>query len=156
MVKGVRQAANNCTKYEHAKMAHEIKEEYNLSKIIKLCSNENPYGPFPSIRQIMADEVDKINIYPEKNYAKLQQLLAQKYRVPYDYIALGHGAGNVLEVMSKTMLDEGDEVIIPKVTYNIYREVSTIMGANIVYTHMNKDYTIDLQSIKNSITDKTK
>ncbi len=156
MVERVRKAANKCSKYVHAKTAHEVKTDYKLDSVTKLCSNENPYAPFEAVKTAMINEIDAMNVYPEKNYSKLQMLLGDMYGLSSEWIGLGHGAGNVLEVVAKTFIDDGDEIIIPAITYNLYKEISIIMGGVPVFTPMTDDYKLDLNAIESAITAQTK
>ncbi len=131
-------------------------KEYGLDKIVKLGSNENNYSPFNFAMKAMEKECQRINVYPEKNYVRLKQLLGEKFGLDEDYIGLGHGAGNVLDTIAKTFLDNGDEVIIPRQSYSLYKEISWIMGAEVKFVDLDDDYKINLDKIKEQITEKTK
>lgn len=158
MIQGIRRAAYNTTKYVPGKTTDAVIMEYGIptDKVVKLGSNENNYAPFPSVLKIMREELNRANIYPEKNYVRLKELLAKKLGLTPEWIALGHGAGNVLDTVAKTFLEEGDEVIIPRQSYGLYKDISTIMGAKVIFTELDENYCIDLEAIKDSITDKTK
>jgi len=156
MIKGIRKEAYDCDAYVSGKSMDDVMEEYQLTKVMKLGSNENPYGPYEKCKQAMTAEISKINMYPEKNYIKLKKLLAEKFGVNSDYISLGHGAGNVLDEIAKIFLEDGDEVIVPKQSYRLYREISKIMGAKVVEISLNENYSIDLEDFKAAITPKTK
>lgn len=156
MVESIRKSAYGCTKYIPGKSTSQVCQDYNLSSVIKLGSNENSYAPFPVIKQAMLDEIDRIGIYPEKKYVVLKQIIGENAGLTEHHVGLGHGAGNVLDVVAKTFIEDGDEVIIPEKTYSLYTDISKIMGAKIVKTAMTSDYKIDLTAVKNAITDRTK
>lgn len=156
MIKGIRKEAYNCEAYVSGKSMDDVMEEYGLTQVMKLGSNENPYGPYEKCKEAMAAEIGKINVYPEKNYIKLKKLLGEKFGVDSDCVSLGHGAGNVLDEIAKTFLEEGDEVIVPQQSYRLYREISKIMGAKVIEVSLDENYTINLDDFKAAITPKTK
>lgn len=152
----LRKSVYNATKYVAGLTTDAVMKKYGLSSVAKLGSNENNYAPFKSTLAVMQKELARASVYPEKNYEGLRQALGKMYGLNGDWVALGHGAGNVLDTIAKMFLDYGDEVIIPNQTYGLYREVCLLMGATIVDCDLNDDYTIDLEAIKNCISDKTK
>ena len=156
MIKGIRKEAYNCEAYVSGKSMDDVMEEYGLTHIIKLGSNENSYGPYENALKAMTSEISKLNIYPEKNFIKLKKLLGEKYGLNSSYIGIGHGAGGVLETIARTFLESGDEVLIPQQSYRLYREISKIMGANVKEISLNENYEIDPDDYTAAITEKTK
>ena len=80
MVNGIRKAAFACEKYVSGKSMDDVMRDYGLSSVVKLGSNENMYGPYPHALEAMRDEVSLINIYPERNYIKLQGAAGRQVR----------------------------------------------------------------------------
>ena len=157
MVNGIRKAAFACEKYVSGKSMDDVMRDYGLSSVVKLGSNENMYGPYPHALEAMRDEVSLINIYPERNYIKLKELLADKFGVADStWVSLGHGAGNVLDSIAKTLLEEGDEVLVPEQSYRLYPEISKIMGAKVIEVPLTDRYSIDLHDYAKLLTDRTK
>lgn len=154
--KGIRKEAYDCYKYQAGKSMEDVMAEYGLTSVIKLGSNENLYGPYPSALKAMADEVGKINIYPEKNYIRLKELVGEMWGVDGEWVSLGHGAGNVLDSIAKTVLEDGDEVLLSTQSYGLYSEISKIMGAKVIDIPLNEEYTIELKDFVEKMTDKTK
>ncbi|MFI3229131.1 MAG: histidinol-phosphate transaminase [Bacillota bacterium] len=152
----LRKSVYNATMYVGGLTTDEVIKKYNITDVVKLGSNENNYAPFASVREVMHREIDRTNVYPEKNYEGLRRILGAKYGVSSEWVALGHGAGNVLDTISKTFLDEGDEVIIPNQTYGLYKEICLIMGAKVVSCDIDENYAIDVDKISALITPKTK
>ena len=155
-VKGIRHEAFNCEKYVSGKSMEDVMADYGLTSVVKLGSNENMYGPYDIALNAMGEEVKKLNIYPEKNYIKLKKVVGEKFGVDGDWVSLGHGAGNVLDEVAKTLLEDGDEVLVPQQSYRLYREISKIMGAKVIEVPLNDNYTIELKDFKEKLTDKTK
>lgn len=152
----LRKSVYSATMYVGGLTTDEVIKKYNIKKVVKLGSNENNYAPFPSVYKVMEKELARTNVYPEKNYERLRKYIGQANGLSSDWVALGHGAGNVLDVVAKMFLEDGDEVIIPNQTYGLYREVCLIMGAKVVGCDVDENHTIDLDAVKSCITEKTK
>lgn len=154
--KSIRKSIKFVNPYVAGKTIDKVKEIYGLDEVIKLGSNENPYGPYEHAKEAMIKEIDQIFMYPEYNYEKLKEVLTEMNDLEYDNVALAHGAGGMLETLAKTFIEEGDEVIIPKQSYGLYREISNLMGANVIESSLTSDYHIDIEDIISKFTDKTK
>ena len=102
----VRKEVNDVQAYVPGKSIEEVKEKYGIESVIKLNSNENPYGPYKAALNVMIQEVRRMNIYPEKNFIKLKNILGDKYGLTEDNIGIGHGAGGIIETVAKTFLEE--------------------------------------------------
>lgn len=155
-IKGLRRSVHTVNPYIPGKTIGEVEKEYNLKKVIKLGSNENPYGPFPNALKAMEKELKSLNTYPDTNFNSIKDVIASRFGVDASYVALSHGSGGMLQTLAKTFIEEGDEVIIPRETYGLYKEISKLMGGIIKEIPLKKDYSIDLDAIRSSLTPKTK
>ena len=156
MIKEVRKEVYTCYPYVPGKSMDDVMDEYHLEHVVKLGSNENPYAPFDLSSKIMRDEVSKINTYPEKNFIKLKSILADSYNLRPEFVALGHGAGGVLDTLAKTFINSGDEIITAEQTYGLYGEISKGMGGILKLVPLTSDFKFDLLNVSKSITSKTK
>jgi len=156
MINEVRKEVYSCVPYAAGKSMEDVMEEYGLSSVIKLGSNENPYAPFHLSAKRMMDEVLNINNYPEKNFIRLKSILAEKYTLSSSCVGLGHGAGGVLDTLAKTFISPGDEVITAKETYGLYKEISKGMGAEVKSVPLDKQFRVDLNAMAAAVTEKTK
>ena len=59
----------------------------------KLSSNESPFGPLPSVADVIAQAALDVNRYPDNGAAGLTEAIAQRFRVPAEHIAVGCGSG---------------------------------------------------------------
>jgi len=154
-VKGLRRAVSGLQPYVPGKTIEEVRRELGLDSIIKLGSNENPYAPFPAALEAMKRELGNSNRYPDIAFEQIKGLIAGIHGVGPENIAISHGAEGMLQAVVKSFLEEGDEVIIPAATYNLYRELSKLMGALVVDVPM-KDRAIDLEAVRAAVGEKTK
>ncbi len=155
-IKGLRKAIYTVNPYVPGKTIGEVQREYALDNIIKLGSNENPYGPFPNAIKAMERELKCLNTYPDTNFNEIKEVIGEKFGVDTSYIAVSHGSGGMLQTLAKTFIEDGDEVLIPLETYGLYKEISKLMGGIIKQIPLKSDYTLDLDGIRKAITDKTK
>jgi len=151
----VRSNVKDVSTYEQGKTVEDIKREFGLERIAKLCFNENPYAPYPSCLEAVENELASLNHYPDENYLEVKRLIGGKVGLEKENIALGHGAVGILETLSKLFIEEGDEVIIPKMTFGLYEELSKTLGGIITKPALTNN-RIDLENILAEVTDKTK
>ncbi len=146
--------------YVPGKSQDEIASEFNLNKdeIIKLGSNENPFGPSPKAIEAIGKECGNINRYPESVLNDLKQEFANYSGVKQSQVIIGgDGADEIIDVLAKTFIDEGDEFITPLPSYMYYEYLLQQYGAIPVYAKWNlEENKLDTDSILNSISDKTK
>lgn len=155
-IEGARKEVYFAEAYSSGKSMEDVKKEYNLTKVIKLGSNENPYAPFPNAIKAMSQELLKIGMYPEANFIKLRETLGKKFNLTSEYIGLGHGGGGVLETIARLFIESGDEVIVPTQSYRLYREISKLMGGVVREVSLDDTYTISIENIIKTINPKTK
>lgn len=155
-IPGVRKAVSKVHPYVGGKTVEEVRRELGLDRVVKLGSNENPYGPYPGAFAAMRDALSRVNSYPEATFVELKRVIAAIYGLGPENIAIAHGAGGMLETLARTFLEKDDEVIMPRQTYGLYREISRLMGAEVREFDLDEAYTIDLDRALELITEKTK
>lgn len=153
---GVRKAVSSVHPYVAGKTVEEVRRELGLDRVVKLGSNENPYGPYPGAMAAMRDALERINSYPEATFLELKGVIASLYALQAENIAIAHGAGGMLETLARTFLEPGDEVVMPKQTYGLYREISRLMGAEIREFDLDDAFTIDVDRALGLIGERTK
>lgn len=151
-----RRQVDDCRPYIAGESEASVLRRYGLEKVVKLGSNENPFAPYPHELEAMKESLRHLNRYPEDDYIGLTETIAEKNGVKRENVALGSGAGNVIETVSRLFLDEGDEVLIARPTYRLYREVSKLMGAKVIEVPVRADFTYDLAAMKDAVTERTK
>ena len=80
--------------YEPGKPAADVRRELGLDRIVKLASNEGPYGPFPAALEAIARAARELNRYPERG-AELAERLAARHGTTPDRIAISHRAAEL-------------------------------------------------------------
>jgi len=151
----VRKSILKIKPYKPGKPIGEVKRELGLKRIIKLASNENTLGPSSQALKALRDFLPKIYLYPEDSCFYLKKELAKKLKVKRENLILGNGSDEIMELVSKTFLNPGEEVIYGHPSFLIYETVVRIMGGKPVPVSL-KDYTYDLKRILRAVTKKTK
>lgn len=146
--------------YVPGRSQDEIASDFNLKKedIIKLGSNENPWGSSPKAMKAIEDEIKSINRYPESQLHELVSEIAEYSGVKDSQVIIGgDGADEIIDVLAKTFIDDGDEFIVPLPSYMYYEYLLKQYGAKPVYAKWDLDENkLDVESIYNSITSKTR
>lgn len=153
---GVRKAVATVHPYVGGKTVEEVRRDLGLERVVKLGSNENPYGPYPGAMAAMQEALKRINSYPEATFLELKGVIASLYALEAENIAIAHGAGGMLETLARTFLEPGDEVVMPRQTYGLYREISRLMGAQVREFDLDDAFTIDVDRALSLIGERTK
>ncbi|MDA8423755.1 MAG: histidinol-phosphate transaminase [Nitrospiraceae bacterium] len=145
----------NITPYVPGKPIEELERELGISGSIKLASNENPLGPSPKAMTAIKKAVEGLNRYPDGSGFYLSQALAKKYGVEISQVVLGNGSNELIELLVRTFVQPGDEVVSADPSFVVYKMITqAASGVNVVVTC--KDMRHDLDAMAERITPKTK
>ena len=114
--------------YVPGKSIDDIKREYGLKRIIKLASNENPYGCSPKVIEAVRDFRD-FHIYPPPDSEELRERISDYIGFDTEMIVLSAGMDGVLEGLFKMLIDVGDVVAYAIPTFQYYSILSKIYRA---------------------------
>ena len=145
----------NLSPYKPGKTINSVKKKYNLDRIIKLASNENPLGP--SLKSINAalNILKNSHRYPDASGLELRQKLATRFNVDLDNVVLGSGSEGIMSSIMRTFLRENDELISAENSFIGFKVLANASGKKIVWVPK-KDYRYDLKSIVKKINKNTK
>lgn len=142
--------------YAAGKPIDEVKREYGLSKVTKLASNENPYGASQKAISAAKAALESLNIYPDSSSYDLKNALSAKHKLDKDMFVFGTGSDGLIELICKAFMEEGKESIIPYPSFSLYETNVLATGGKPIYVPLNSEYAMDLEAMKNAVTDKTK
>src|SRR3954454_8977885 len=106
-----RPSVNALTPYQPGKPVEDVQRELGLERVIKLASNEGPFGPFPAAQEALARATPELNRYPDGGSYRLHGTLAERHGVSFDQVAVGAGADGCIDMLSQAILDPGDEIV---------------------------------------------
>ncbi|SCZ05733.1 histidinol-phosphate transaminase [Alkaliphilus peptidifermentans] len=141
--------------YKPGKPIEDVKKEYGLTEVIKLASNENPLGSSPKAKEAVVKSVEELHLYPDGNSTDLKEAIANFFGVKATQVLPSSGSDEMVDQISKTFINHGDEIIIADVTFPRYLSTAIMMGGTPVVVPL-KDFTYDLEGMKKAITEKTK
>jgi histidinol-phosphate aminotransferase len=105
-------AVRDIVPYEPGKPVEEVQRELGLERVVKLASNEGPFGPFAAAREALARGLSELNRYPDGGCYRLRAALAGRHGVRFEEVALGAGADGVIDCLAQVVLDPGDEIVV--------------------------------------------
>ncbi len=117
--------------YQAGKPIEELAREFGLdpASIVKLASNENPLGMSQAARQAVIDAVSNSARYPDSNGFYLKQALAKRYDVPVEWLILGNGSNDILEIAADAFLSPGASSVYSQYAFTVYRLATQAAGA---------------------------
>ncbi len=142
--------------YQPGKPMEELERELGLDSSIKLASNENPIGPSPRAVEAVRAGIEEVNRYPDGACFELRAKLAKRLSVEENQLVFGCGADEILELIVKTFLAPGDEVVMPWPSFAMYPIVVKGMGGKVVQVPLRDDFGHDLDAMREAITERTK
>ena len=143
--------------YQGGRPISEVAREFGLdeAKIVKLASNENPLGMPESAKQAMLQAMSELGRYPDGNGYELKREISGKYDVPQEWITLGNGSNDILELAAHAFVQPGHSVIYSQYSFAVYPLATQAVGGRAIVVPA-KNYGHDLAGIANAITADTK
>jgi histidinol-phosphate aminotransferase len=122
--------------YEAGKPIELVVREYGINKedIVKLASNENPFGCSPKVKDAVRSIIDNMALYPDDSMVKLKHALAHKYNIQTNELIIGAGSDQVIEFAIHAKAHEGSSILMNSVTFAMYEIYAKQVGANIIRT----------------------
>jgi histidinol-phosphate aminotransferase len=124
-----RKEIQNIPDYVPGKSIDEIREKYNLLRVIKLASNENPLGPSPLAMAAYKKCVRKLHLYPRGSAPELVKKLALKWKVKPENLIVGNGSDEILDLAARAYLSKGDYAVGASSTFSVYASAVQQTGA---------------------------
>jgi histidinol-phosphate aminotransferase len=141
--------------YQPGKPVEDVQRELGLERVIKLASNEGPFGPLPAAAAALAQAVPELNRYPDGGAYRLHEALAGRHGVSSAAIAVGAGADGCIDMLSQATLEPGDEVVCGWPSFASYVIYPRKLGAQPVTVPL-VDHRYDLDALLAAVTPRTK
>lgn len=118
-------------------------EQPKISNLVKLNTNENPYGPSPRAIAAMAQEVgDNLRLYPSPDAEPLRQAIAKRHGLSPAQVFVGNGSDEVLAHAFQALLCHGAPILFPDITYSFYPTYAGLYGVNYRPVPLADDFSI--------------
>jgi histidinol-phosphate aminotransferase len=148
-------AVNDLVPYEPGKPVEEVQRELGLERVVKLASNEGPFGPFPQAREAIARCVDGLNRYPDGGAYRLRATLAERFDLRFEEVAVGAGSDGLVDCLTQAVLEPGDEIVCGWPSFPSYVIGARKVGA-VPRTVPLRDGRYDLDAMLEAVGSRTK
>lgn len=141
--------------YKPGKPVKEVERELGLKNTIKLASNENPLGPSPKAIKAARKALKNLHYYPEGGGFYLCEALSKFYNIPKEWIILGNGSVELIEISAKAFLYKGLNAVMSEGAFAMYKIATLAMGGDAIETKM-RNRTHDLKEMAKAVNNNTR
>jgi histidinol-phosphate aminotransferase len=126
----------NIITYEAGKPIELVVREFGIEPkdIVKLASNENPFGCSSKVKEAVINIVSKMALYPDDSMFKLKDALAQRYKVQTDNLIIGSGSDQVIEFAIHAKASSKSKILMNSITFAMYEIYAKHVGAEVIRT----------------------
>ncbi|SFI81910.1 MULTISPECIES: histidinol-phosphate transaminase [unclassified Bacillus (in: firmicutes)] len=117
--------------YKPGKSAKQMQADYGVHSFVKLASNENPFGCSPCVMEGLRKEWNEHALYPDGGAVELRETIAETLHVKKEEILCGSGLDEVIQIISRTLLCQGDNIVTAGETFPQYRHHAVIEGCEV-------------------------
>lgn len=147
----------NLAVYVPGKPVEEVRRELGITdEIVKLASNENPLGPSPKAVEAIRRALPEVNRYPDGGGFYLRQAIARRHRVSEDRVILGGGSTEIIEMLARAFLADGDEAVISEQSFIMYPIAIAAVNAKGVAAPATSGRRHDVEAMARAVTPRTK
>lgn len=140
--------------YQPGKPIEEVQKEFGLEKVIKLASNENPFGASKLAVEAIQEAALNTAIYPDGYAARLREKVAKFYGVNENQLVFGNGSDEVIQFLCRALLSKDENIVTAHPTFSQYKLNAKIEGAEVIEVPL-KDGVHDLEAMLGAINEKT-
>ncbi len=120
-------------------------EQPKLNNLVKLNTNENPYGPSPKvIAALQLEAAETLRLYPDPNSDKLKAAIAENFSLQVNQVFVGNGSDEVLAHVFQALLKHSRPLLFPDITYSFYPVYCGLYGIESETIALNDRFEIDI------------
>lgn len=127
----------------------------HATDVIKLSSNENPYGPSPQARKAMSEAVNGSNRYPWETTTLLREKISVPYQLAKENVIIGAGSSELLGLASVLAALKKGNIVAPDPTFRLWMPAARKIGAPVKLVPLTPQKAVDLQRLKETIDPNT-
>lgn len=117
--------------YKPGRSIEDVKKTYGLDEVVKLASNENPYGCSSDVVEFLTSSSMPFEIYPDGHATILREKLAEKHGVQEEGILFGNGSDEIISIICRALLDADAHTVMPTPSFPQYAHNAKVEGAAI-------------------------
>ena len=142
--------------YPPGKPIEELERELGIEGSIKLASNESAFGPSSRVVEAIRAAAAGVHRYPDGSSFYLRRALAKALGVEPVELLFGVGSDEILEILVKTFLQPGDDVVFPWPSFAMYPIVTRGRGGRPVAVPLDSELRVDVDALLAAVTDRTR
>ncbi|MDR6226013.1 histidinol-phosphate transaminase [Desmospora profundinema] len=119
------------TPYQPGMGIDEVKKAYGVKTVVKLASNENPYGCSEEVVKALHRELSNLFLYPSANADPLRQKMASYYQISPECLLFGKGTDEIIHLLARAFLNQEVNTVMSDFTFPQYKKNAVIEGAEI-------------------------
>ncbi|WP_172300429.1 histidinol-phosphate transaminase [Pseudoruegeria sp. HB172150] len=123
--------------------------------IVKLSSNENPFGPSPAAIEALRKAAHRMHRYPSTDHASLRQAIGEVHGLRPDLIVCGVGSDEIIYLLCQAYAGPGDEVLYSEHGFSMYKISALSAGATPVVAK-ERERRVDVDALLAACTEKTR
>ena len=152
----VPKAIKNLRPYSPGKPIAEVQRELGLDRVVKLASNENPWGPSPRAIEAVSGALGGLHRYPDMLARDLRSALAARFDVKFENVVVGSGSEGIMANIMRTFLCDEDEILTAENTFVGFMVLANGSGRKITLVPRGADYRYDLEGMSRELSEYTK
>jgi histidinol-phosphate aminotransferase len=138
--------------YEAGLHEDAAREAFGAEDIVKLASNESPWGPHPAVVDAVAGAASRLNRYPDQHAKRLRRRLAERFELEPAQVAVGNGSCEILLAAAEALCEPGAEIVFAWPSFSMYPHLAALTGAREIRVPLADDYVHDLDTMLEEIT----
>src|SRR4051812_9981714 len=142
----LRRALEQVDPYRPQPPMRRLQAELGLDRIVKLASNEGPFGPLPAAVAAFEAAAGELNRYPDAGAMALREALAARHGGQLQQVVVGNGADELIRLAALATLDPGDRAVFPWPSFQSYPTAAASAAADAVAVPM-RDRAFDLDAL---------
>ena len=144
------------TAYEPGKPEDELKRELGLDDVVKLASNENPYGPSPKAIESVSGEALALHRYPDPRGHDLLQALASHHGISAEELCLGNGSNELIDLICRVAASRGEHAVFGHPSFPCYRIASVAQELDFTAVPLREHLQWNADDLLDAVTPQTK
>jgi histidinol-phosphate aminotransferase len=125
-------------------------------ELVKLASNETPWGPPPDVLQAAQAALQGLNRYPDPDKSLLRRRIAERCDVSPAMVAVGNGSCEILLAAAEAMLEPGAELVYAWPSFSMYPQLAALTGASAIRVPLDAEGRHDLEAMAQEVTHATR
>jgi len=141
--------------YVPGKPIEETKRQLGLKEVVKLASNENPFGPSPKAVKAMRKSLSGVNRYPDAQGFYLKKRLARHFGLAAENFVLGNGSDEIIDILIKTFVEANENIVTSDTTFLEYEIIAAVNNRKVTKAPL-RYFKYDLSALLKLVDKKTK